>query len=105
MPTPEELLKLAQALRFIPGSEGFFDACGGVIHINRPRETYDQLAGSTFETLSPESDALLQLIMHERLHLLQTCTFGFSYAFASDLYIHTQRYFHPQATGGSCPGR
>lgn len=86
--TPEDLIGLVQSLRSPTGVAALLDVSGGIIHVNRPIQEYERTKATTYSTMTDEGDEIVQIIMHERLHFLQTCTFGFMYAYARDMFLH-----------------
>lgn len=63
-----------------------FDLIGGFIHLSWSSSQFDELARTRPDSLTTDQLEMLEALIHERLHFVQTCTFGFMYALAIDLF-------------------
>ena len=66
--------------------KALFDLVGGFIHLSWSSDQYDELLRTSPESLTEDQLELMEALNHERLHFIQTCTFGFMYLLAIDLF-------------------
>jgi hypothetical protein len=70
----------------LQGRKALFDLIGGFIHLSWSGSQFDELARVQPDSLIPDQWQMLEALIHERLHFVQTCTFGFMYTLAIDLF-------------------
>jgi hypothetical protein len=70
----------------LQGRKALFDLIGGFIHLSWSSSQFDELAHGHPDSLTPDHLQMLEALIHERLHFVQTCTFGFMYTLAIDLF-------------------
>jgi len=66
--------------------KALFDLIGGFIHLSWSSRQFDELARAHPDSLTPDQLQMLEALIHERLHFVQTCTFGFMYTLAIDFF-------------------
>jgi hypothetical protein len=70
----------------LQGRKALFDLIGGFIHLSWSSRQFDELARAGPDSLTCDQLQMLEALIHERLHFVQTCTFGFMYTLAIDLF-------------------
>ena len=70
----------------LQGRKALFDLIGGFIHLSWSSSQFDELARASADSLTFDQLQMLEALIHERLHFVQTCTFGFMYTLAIDLF-------------------
>src|SRR5215813_4952357 len=81
----------------LQGRKALFDLIGGFIHLSWSSSQFDELARADPDSLAPDQLQMLEALIHERLHFVQTCTFGFMYTLAIDLFSAAVGLLSPSA--------
>ena len=66
--------------------KALFDLIGGFIHLSWSSSQLDEFARANPDSLTSDQLEMLEALIHERLHFVQTCTFGFMYTLAIDMF-------------------
>jgi hypothetical protein len=70
----------------LQGRKALFDLIGGFIHLSWSSKQFDELTAANPDSVTSDQLQMLEALIHERLHFVQTCTFGFMYTLALDLF-------------------